>query len=90
MKRPRKPAVVTPPMTPTQREAAVKALSHAYHGFLTDTAEEDPKRFTARIAAAREALDQLAQLRDPDDAAEPSEEAVLAEARAEIADENKT
>ncbi len=90
MRKPRKPAAAPLPMTPEERAEARKALKHAYHGFLTDTAEEDPKRFTARIAAAREALDQLNQLRDPEDAAEPSEEDVLAEARAAIADENKS
>jgi transposase len=90
MRKPRKPAAPAVPMTPEQREEARKALKQAYHGFLTGTAEEDPKRFTARIAAAREALDQLNQLRDPDDADEPSEEQLLAEARAAIADENKS
>jgi hypothetical protein len=90
MRKPRKPAAVPLPMTPEEREQARKALRQAFHGFLTDTAEEDPKRFTARLAAAREALDQLNQLRDPDDAEEPTEEQLLAEARAAIADENKT
>lgn len=89
MRKPRKPVAAPLPMTPEEREAARRALKQAFHGFLTDTTEEDPKRFTARIAAAREALEQLNQLRDPDDAAEPSEEEVLAEARAALADENK-
>jgi hypothetical protein len=90
MRKPRKPGPVPLPMTPEEREQARKALRLAFHAFLTDTSEEDPKRFTARLAAAREALDQLNQLRDPDDAEEPSEEQLLAEARAAIADENKT
>jgi hypothetical protein len=80
------------------KDVALRAqakLTESYDGFVNDTATEDPKRFVARSAAAREALDHLAQLRalameDAEEEAEPSAEELLAAARAHLADENKS
>jgi hypothetical protein len=100
MKRGRKtppPSAPAPGIAPEAASAAKGRITEDYLGFVHDTAEEDPKHFCARSAAAREALDHLAQLRDlsaelgpgaQDDA--PTTEDVLAEARADIAFENKS
>ena len=99
MKRGRK--TPTTPMPPgIAKDVALRAqakLTETFEGFVHDTATEDPKRFIARSAAAREALEHLAQLRAlaieetaEDDTAEPSAEECLAAARAHFADENKT
>ena len=97
MKRGRK--TPTAPMSPgIAKDVALRAqakLTETYDGFVHDTATEDPKRFVARSAAAREALEHLAQLRaltmqDAEEEAEPSPEELLAAARAHLADENKS
>ena len=99
MKRIRK--TPTTPVSPgIAKDVALRAqakLTETYDGFVHDTATEDPKRFIARSAAAREALEHLAQLRAlsredaaEEDAAEPSAEELLAEARAHLANENKS
>ena len=99
MKRGRK--TPTAPMSPgIAKDVALRAqakLAETYDGFVHDTATEDPKRFVARSAAAREALEHLAQLRTlameeaaEEDPAEPDAEELLATARAHLADENKT
>ena len=97
MKRGRK--TPTAPMSPgIAKDVALRAqakLTETYDGFVHDTATEDPKRFVARSAAAREALEHLAQLRtlaveEAEEDAEPSAEDLLAAARAHLADENKT
>ena len=82
------------------KDVALRAqvkLTETYDGFVHDTATEDPKRFVARSAAAREALEHLAQLRAlareeiaEEDAAEPSAEELLAVARAHLDAENKS
>jgi hypothetical protein len=99
MKRGRKtPGAPPPPGIAGEAVAAAKEkLTGDYLGFVNDTATEDPKHFVARSAAAREALEHLAQLRElagedaSDDAADagPSTDDVLVAARAGIADENK-
>ena len=99
MKRGRKTPIAPPPPG-IAKEVAMRAqakLTETYDGFVHDTATEDPKRFIARSAAAREALEHLAQLRTlaieetaEEDTAEPSAEECLAEARAHFANENKT
>jgi hypothetical protein len=92
MRKPRRTLPVAPVMKPELRDMARQELEGSYAGFVSNMSNEDPKHFIARNAAAREALEHLAQLRDlaGDPAeAEPSEEALLAEARAAIADENK-
>lgn len=97
MKRGRK--TPTAPMSPgIAKDVALRAqakLTETYDGFVHDTATEDPKRFVARSAAAREALEHLAQLRtlaveEAEEEAEPSAEDVLAAARAHFADESKS
>lgn len=98
MKRGRK--TPTAPMSPgIAKDVALRAqakLTETYDGFVHDTATEDPKRFVARSAAAREALEHLAQLRTlaveeaEEDPAEPSAEELLAAARAHLTDENKS
>ena len=99
MKRIRK--TPTTPVSPgIAKDVALRAqakLTETYDGFVHDTATEDPKRFIARSAAAREALEHLAQLRAlaiedmaEQDTAEPSAEECLAAARAHFADENKS
>ncbi|QYU70905.1 hypothetical protein J4558_12675 [Leptolyngbya sp. 15MV] len=54
MKRPRKPAQGTPLLRPELRDLATRTVEGSYEGFITDTIEEDPKRFGARMAAARD------------------------------------
>ena len=97
MKRGRK--TPTAPMSPgIAKDVALRAqakLTETYDGFVHDTATEDPTRFVARSAAAREALEHLAQLRtlaveEAEEEAEPSAEDVLAAARAHFADESKS
>ena len=97
MKRIRK--TPTTPVSPgIAKDVALRAqakLTETYDGFVHDTATEDPKRFIARSAAAREALEHLAQLRalameDAEEDAEPSAEDLLAAARAHLADGNIT
>lgn len=92
MKRPRKPGAKAPLLPAELRERAARKLRASYEAFITGTAEEEPKQFVTRSAAAREALEHLAQLQEVagEADAEPSEEAVLAEARAQIARENKS
>lgn len=97
MKRVRKTPIAAPPPG-LAKDLALRAqqkLAESYAGFLDDTTEEDPKRFVARSAAAREALEHLAQLRaltmeDSEEEAEPSPEELLAAARAQLAAENKS
>jgi len=90
MRKPRKPSPKAPVLPSDLRERAEKNLQDSYDGFISGTSEEEPRHFVTRSAAAREALEHLAQLRElaGDPEAEPSGNAVLAEARAEIADEN--
>lgn len=100
MKRGRKtpaPPAPAPGIAPEAASAAKGRITEDYLGFVHDTAEEDPKHFCARTAAAREALDHLAQLRDlsAEDCTAPQDDTVttddlLAEARADIALENKS
>ena len=98
MKRGRK--IPTTPMPPgIAKDVALRAqakLTETYDGFVHDTATEDPKRFVARSAAAREALEHLAQLRTlaseeatEEDPAEPSAEECLAAARAHLSGEDR-
>ena len=97
MKRTRKTPIAAPPPG-LAKDLALRAqqkLAETYVGFVQDTTEEDPKRFVARSAAAREALEHLAQLRaltmeDSEEEAEPSPEELLAAARAQLATENKS
>jgi hypothetical protein len=74
---------------------AKERLEQEYLGFVSGTSTEDPRQFVARSAAAREALEHLAQLRalNADPAAaeqEPSTDEVLAAARAGMAREDGT
>jgi hypothetical protein len=80
------------PLDPALRAQLRAQLAQDYAAFVGGTATEDPKLFLARIAAAKEALEQLQQLdaKREAGAAEPTEEEVLAAARATIASENKT
>lgn len=91
MKRPRKPGPKAPLLPPELRERAARKLQASYDAFISGTAEEEPKQFLTRSAAAREALEHLAQLQEVagEAEAEPSEAAVLAEARAQLARETK-
>ena len=97
MKRGRKTDKATPApsaaLAPPVRDVVRAKLEQDYAAFVTGTATEDPKQFVARIAAAREAYEHLRQIGEtgPEDAPrEPTEAEVLAEARAGLADENKT
>jgi hypothetical protein len=103
MKRGRKTPTPTPPPPPgITKDAAASAqemLTATYLGFVQGTATEDPRHFVARSAAAREALEHLAQLRalsgeapsgEDGAEAEPTTDEFLAAMRAVIADENKT
>ena len=97
MKRGRKPAPPAPTAIPKELgEFAKDKLEKDYVAFLAGTATEDPKLFIARIAAAREALEHLAQLQalsgEPPagEAAEPTTDEVLEAARVDIALENKS
>jgi hypothetical protein len=88
-----------PPLAAISKELhalAKEKLEEDYLGFVSDTATEDPKRFIARNAAARDALEHLAQLRAqaaPDEGgeapAEPTLQQLIEAARAGL-DENKT
>lgn len=96
MKRPRKPAAPAPAIAQPLYELARGKLETDYLGFVSDTATEDPKRFIARNAAARDALDHLAQLAThatPAEEAEPGQHSLqelIEAARAGLAFENKT
>jgi hypothetical protein len=96
MKRARKPAPAAPAIAKDLFETARVKLETDYIGFVSDTATEDPKRFVARNAAARDALEHLAQLAvhagapEEDVAAEPTIQEIIEAARRGIADENKT
>lgn len=93
MRKPRKPPPALPVLRADLCALATRRMEESYEGYINDTAAEDPKRFAARIAAAREAVEHLRLLREiAADAAEaaPREEAELAEARAALAHENKT
>ncbi|WP_372616878.1 hypothetical protein [Falsiroseomonas sp.] len=72
MKRSRKGAAPQAAVTKELFDLARQKLEEDYLGFVSDTATEDPKRFIARNAAARDALDHLAQLAAQ---AAPAEEA---------------
>ncbi len=98
MKRPRRTPEAAPAGFPLLDSAmlamAVQRLQGDYAAYVSDTAEEDPKRYAARSAAAREALEHLrllASLFGPqgDAAADPSDAEVLAAARAGMASENE-
>lgn len=93
MKRPRKPAAA--PTVVISKDLAIMAqaqLVDAYLSFLTNTANEDPKQFMIRAAAAQDAYNHIVQLRGfaDDETAEPSQEEVLEGARGKMAGENKT
>jgi hypothetical protein len=95
MKRGRKPATPAPGGIPKAlAEFAEEKLRGDYLAFVAGTTTEDPKQFLARIAAAREALDHLAQLRalagdeQPDDPASDTD-AVIEAARAGMASEDQ-
>ncbi|WP_270937978.1 hypothetical protein [Falsiroseomonas oryzae] len=97
MKRARKPAAPAPSgIAPELRDLAKERLEQDYLGFISGTSTEDPKLYIARSAAAREALEHLAQLRilsgEPPvgEEAEPTPDELLAAMRAGIALENKT
>jgi hypothetical protein len=97
MKRPRKPAGPGGPIARALFDAARGRLESDYIGFVHDTATEDPKRFVARNAAAREALEHLVQLATHAGAQEPEEgpgdhtiQQLIEAARRGVADENKT
>jgi hypothetical protein len=68
-------------------ERAKEKLAADYIGFIAGTAEEDPKRYAARMEAAQAAFEHLTQLGaaagDATDA-EPDPDALLRAARAEI------
>jgi hypothetical protein len=97
MKRPRKPATPAAAIAKDLFDAARGKLEADYVGFVSDTATEDPKRFIARNAAARDALEHLVQLAThaaaPDAAEGAGEHAIqqlIEAARRGVADENKT
>lgn len=96
MKRARKPG---PPAAIGKAlfELVREKLETDYVGFVSDTATEDPKRFIARNAAARDALEHLAELaahtgiaEAEEAAAEPTIQQLIEAARRGVADENKT
>jgi hypothetical protein len=87
------------PVAALPREMVDRArakLQADFLDFLADTATEDPKRYLARLAAAREAAENLARLDEltgasgPAVPSEPSEAELLAAARAALAHENKS
>lgn len=98
MKRGRKPAPAPAPgRVPPELYALAKArLEGDYLAVVTGTSPEDLRALSLRIAAAGELLGHLAQLgalatpaeAAPDDAARTQD--VLAEARADMARENKS
>ncbi|HEV7267814.1 MAG TPA: hypothetical protein VGN83_23350 [Falsiroseomonas sp.] len=88
MKRSRKATAPQAAVTKELFDLAKEKLQEDYLGFVSDTATEDPKRFIARNAAARDALDHLAQLatqampaEDVEAAAEPTLQQLIEAAR---------
>lgn len=82
-------------IAPALYELAKGTLEEHYVAFLAGTSAEDPKLFIARSAAARETLAHLAQLETMagpgfEPPPEPSNDDVLASARADMAHENKS
>jgi hypothetical protein len=96
MKRPRKAANPTAAIAKELFDAARGKLETDYIGFVQDTATEDPKRFIARNAAARDALEHLVQLAghagalEPEGPGEHTLQQLIEAARRGVADENKT
>lgn len=97
MKRPRKPAAPAAAVAKELLDLAREKLETDYLGFVSDTATEDPKRFIARNAAARDALEHLVQLAThagaaeaEEAAAEPTIQQLIEAARHGVANENKT
>jgi hypothetical protein len=97
MKRPRKPATPAAAIAKDLFDAARGKLETDYIGFVSDTATEDPKRFMARNAAARDALEHLVQLAThvaapdaPEGAGDHAIQLLIEAARRGVADENKT
>jgi hypothetical protein len=97
MKRPRKAATPGAAIAKELFDAARGKLETDYIGFVQDTATEDPKRFIARNAAARDALEHLVQLATHSGALDPVEgpgdhtiQQLIEAARRGVADENKT
>jgi hypothetical protein len=96
MKRSRTAPAPQPAVAKELSDLAKQTLQEAYIGFVCDTATEDPKRFIARNAAAREALEHLAQLaaqgataEEAEVAAEPTLQQLIEAARLGLG-ENKT
>ena len=95
MKRARKPAPAVTAIDKDVFDTAREKLAADYLGFVSDTATEDPKRFVARNAAARDALEHLGELAlhaavpEEDAPAEPTIQQLIEAARRGVADENK-
>jgi hypothetical protein len=98
MKRSRKASAPQPAVAKELFDLAQQRLQQDYIGFVSDTATEDPKRFIARNAAARDALDHLALLAnqaapaeeaEAEGAGEPTLQQLIEAARIGL-DENKT
>lgn len=87
MRRGRKPPSRPPGVPREVFERAKEKLAADYIGFIAGTAEEDPKRYAARMEAAQAAFEHLTQLGaaagDAADA-EADADALLRAARAEI------
>lgn len=97
MKRARRPATQTAAIAKELFDLARGKLEADYIGFVSDTATEDPKRFIARNAAARDALEHLVQLathagtaEGAEATAEPTIPQLIEAARRGVEDENKT
>ena len=93
MKRPRKATRPPGALSPQVAAAAFARLQSDYLAILDGSADEDPKRIVGRAAAAGAVLDQIRQLADLAAGgveAEETMEQVLAKAREEMEDENKT
>jgi len=85
---------ITGGISPAIHAIAKARLEQDYVALLTGTATEEPRTLGARMATASEILAHMAQLaalaaHGPDDAQAPND-AVLAAARAGMADENKS
>jgi hypothetical protein len=91
MKRPRRTTPQPPVLPPALHQLAQEKLHEDYLAFASNTADEDPKHFIARDAAAQQALGHLVRLAELAGTAEaePNEADALTSARACIASENK-
>jgi hypothetical protein len=77
-------------------ELAKEKLEGDALGYLSDTAQEEPKRFLARLEAVCGAMETLVRLGElagvapSEETGEPTADAMLAAVRAHLALENKT